>query len=65
MRELATTWKDVQPRLNGLRKAFDEHAAVPEDWVRDFDKFTDLLEDWGHVLSEAARRGWGLVGLSE
>ncbi|MFA3874603.1 hypothetical protein ABS735_13075 [Streptomyces sp. MMCC 100] len=64
VRELAATWEEVRPWLDGLRGAFDEHAAVSEGWVRDFDEFTDLLEDWGRVLSEAARRGWGLVGLS-
>lgn len=65
VRELAVTWEEVRIWLEGLREAFDEHAAVPEGWVRDFDEFTDLLHDWGRVLSEAARRGWGLVGLSE
>jgi hypothetical protein len=65
VRELAATWEEVRPRLDGLRGAFDEHAAVPGGWVGDFDELTDLLGDWGRVLSEAARRGWGLVGLSE
>ncbi|MCZ4095212.1 hypothetical protein C8250_004035 [Streptomyces sp. So13.3] len=65
VRELAVTWEQVRPRLGGLRAAFSEHAAAPEAWVGDFDAFTDLLEDWGRVLAEAARRGWGVVGLSE
>ncbi len=65
IRGLAATWEEVQPRLGGLRKAFDEHAADPDGWVGDFDRFTSLLEDWGRVLTEAARRGWGVVGLSE
>ncbi|WP_329453644.1 hypothetical protein OG894_44805 (plasmid) [Streptomyces sp. NBC_01724] len=65
VRELAATWEEVRPWLDGFRGAFDEHAAVPEGWLRDFDEFTDPVDDWGHVLSEAARRGWGLVGLSE
>ena len=65
VRELAAVWEDVRPRLDGLRGAFDEHAAAPGRWVGDFDEFTGLLEAWGRVLSEAARRGWGLVGLSE
>lgn len=65
IRELAATWEQVRPRLGGLRKAFDEHAAVPDGWVGDFDRFSSLLEDWGRVLTEAARRGWGVVGLSE
>ncbi|CAL9340044.1 hypothetical protein SUDANB15_00242 [Streptomyces sp. enrichment culture] len=65
VRELSATWEEVRTWLDGLRGAFDEHAAVPGGWVRDFDEFTDLLDGWGRVLSEAARRGWGLVGLSE
>ncbi|MFI7364201.1 hypothetical protein ACIBO4_18900 [Streptomyces sp. NPDC050149] len=65
VRELAATWDRVRPLLGGLRGAFDEHAAVSRGWVGEFDGFTDLLDDWGHVLSEAARRGWGVVGLSE
>ncbi|WP_370417352.1 hypothetical protein AB8O64_01265 [Streptomyces sp. QH1-20] len=65
VRELATTSEEVRPWLDGLRGAFDEHAALPGGWVRDFEEFTELLEDWGRVLSEAARRGWGIVGLSE
>lgn len=65
VRERATAWDEVRPGLEGLRGAFEEHAATRRGWIRDFDGFTDLLEDWGHVLTEAARRGWGLVGLSE
>ncbi|MFD5399282.1 hypothetical protein ACFWJW_34375 [Streptomyces sp. NPDC127097] len=66
VRELAATWEEVRPGLGGLRGAFDEHAAVPAArWFRDFEAFTDLLEEWGRVLTEAARRGWGVVGLSE
>ncbi|MGI5526021.1 hypothetical protein ACQEVX_00930 [Streptomyces syringium] len=65
VRELAATSEEVQPWLDGLRAALDEHAALPGGWVRDFDEFTGLLDDWGHVLSEAARKGWGIVGLSE
>ncbi|MGX1677780.1 hypothetical protein ACWIFK_06470 [Streptomyces althioticus] len=34
-------------------------------WVPDVDAFVDLLTQWGHVLTEAARHGWCLVGLSE
>ncbi|MER5279641.1 hypothetical protein ABT025_28450 [Streptomyces sp. NPDC002809] len=65
VRELAGAWERVRPLLGGLREAFDEHAAVPGAWAGTFDSFTDLLEDWGRVLSEAARRGWGVVGLTE
>ncbi|KPC66501.1 hypothetical protein [Streptomyces chattanoogensis] len=65
VRELAATWEGMRPRLGRLRGAFTEHAADPTGWVGDFDGFTGLLEDWGRVLTEAARRGWGVVGLSE
>ena len=41
------------------------YAAAPGGWVGDFPAFRTLLEDWGRVLTEAARRGWGVVGLSE
>ncbi|MER6129841.1 hypothetical protein ABT173_46260 [Streptomyces sp. NPDC001795] len=64
-RELAATWERIRPRLSGMCGPFTEHAAVPGAWIGDFDAFTDLLEDWGRVLAEAARRGWGIVGLSE
>ncbi|MFB7368929.1 hypothetical protein ACFC0D_03690 [Streptomyces sp. NPDC056222] len=65
VRGLASTSDRVRPRLGGLREAYNEHAAVSRGWVSDFDEFTTLLDDWGRVLSEAARRGWGVVGLSE
>lgn len=65
VRELATTWERVEPLLGGLGPAFTEHAAAPGRWVGEFSEFTDLLEDWGRVLTEAARRGWGVVGLSQ
>ncbi|MFC8590712.1 hypothetical protein [Streptomyces atroolivaceus] len=65
VRELAATWERVEPLLGGLRPVFAEHAAVPGWWVGEFGEFTALLEDWGRVLAEAARRGWGVVGLSQ
>ncbi|MGW7245398.1 hypothetical protein [Streptomyces decoyicus] len=52
-------------RIGGLRGAFDEHANDPRGRVGDFDGFTAPLEEWGHVLTEAARRGWDVVGLSD
>ncbi|MFD7708566.1 hypothetical protein [Streptomyces sp. NPDC059786] len=64
-RELAATWERVRPRLTGIREAFAEHAAVPEGWIGDFDAFAELLREWGHVVTEAAGRGWGVIGLSE
>ncbi|WEO99837.1 hypothetical protein A6P39_040595 [Streptomyces sp. FXJ1.172] len=65
VRELAATWERVRPWLDRMQGAFIEHAADPEGWVGNFAAFTDLLTEWGHVLTEAAGRGWGIVGLSE
>ncbi|MEU1351785.1 hypothetical protein [Streptomyces sp. NPDC005776] len=63
VRGLAATWERVRPLLPGLRGAFDEHAAGAHGWAGTFEAFTDLLEDWGSVLSGTALRGWGIVGL--
>ncbi len=65
VRELAALWRRIGPRLGGLRAAFTEHAAEPDSWVGEFGEFADLLDDWGRVLTEADRRGWCVVGLSE
>ncbi|MGW1954853.1 hypothetical protein ACWCPI_19250 [Streptomyces sp. NPDC001920] len=65
VRDVAAIWDRVLPHLDRVRGPFVEHAAVPDGWVRDFDAFVDLLTQWGHVLTEAARRGWCVVGLSE
>ena len=65
VRELASAWDRALPLLGRMREPFTEHAAVPDCWVGDFDAFVDLLTQWGHVLTEAVRRGWCVVGLSE
>ncbi|WP_171116530.1 MULTISPECIES: hypothetical protein [Streptomyces] len=65
VRVLAGTWERIRPGLGGMEQAFTEHAALPHGWVGNFREFRGLLEEWGHVLSEAARRGWCVVGLSE
>ncbi|MFF4183553.1 hypothetical protein ACFYZ9_10225 [Streptomyces sp. NPDC001691] len=65
VRELASTWERLAPRLDALRPDFTRHAASPDGWIPDFDAFAGLLEDWGRVLTEAAQRGWGVVGLKE
>ncbi|MEU2249352.1 hypothetical protein [Streptomyces sp. NPDC019224] len=64
VRELLATWERVRSRLDELRAPFEEYAAQPMGWIRDFDAFVRLLTDWGGVLAEAARRGWGVVGVS-
>jgi hypothetical protein len=65
VRELAATWQRVRPALDGLEPAFTAHAADPDGWVGDFGSFRELLDGWGTVVTEAARRGWALAGLSE
>ncbi|MFG3344004.1 hypothetical protein ACGF1Z_02940 [Streptomyces sp. NPDC048018] len=68
VRELGATRRELADGRGGgiaaLRPAFDEHAADPRGWVGDLDTFARLLEDWGRILAEAARRGWVVVGLS-
>ncbi|MFE1442623.1 hypothetical protein [Streptomyces sp. NPDC058739] len=65
VRELAECWRRIHPALGGLREAFTEHAADPGGWVGDFDAYRELLQGWGTVVTEAARRGWAVVGLAE
>ncbi|MBC2869616.1 hypothetical protein [Streptomyces mexicanus] len=65
VRELSATWERLRPRIEAMREPFTRHAGAPGGWICDFDEFTDLLADWGRVLAEAARRGWGVVGLKE
>ncbi|MEU4503147.1 hypothetical protein [Streptomyces sp. NPDC024089] len=65
VRRLATVWEDIWPRLGGLRETFTVYSAVPDGRGGDFDAFALLLEEWGRILTEAAGRGWGVVGLSE
>jgi hypothetical protein len=65
VRRLAAAWGRALPHLDRMRGPFAAHAAAPGGWVGDFDAFADLLGQWGHVLTEAARRGWCVVGLSE
>ncbi|MFD8823260.1 hypothetical protein ACFV1C_12985 [Streptomyces sp. NPDC059605] len=59
----ARAWKLVEPRLDELREPF---AAECEGWAGrpdTFEDFTALLCEWGDATADAARRGWGLVGL--
>ncbi|GLX21646.1 hypothetical protein Slala02_48830 [Streptomyces lavendulae subsp. lavendulae] len=62
--ERAAAWGRVGSRLEALRGAF---AAECVGWAcrpQVFEEFTALLGEWGGVTAEAARRGWGLVGLA-
>ncbi|MFF0451433.1 hypothetical protein ACFYT4_34585 [Streptomyces sp. NPDC004609] len=61
--ELGGHWKRAAPELGALREPFTLHAARPGGWIPDFDAFARFLKDWGDVVTEAHRRGWGIVGL--
>ncbi|MFB6816925.1 hypothetical protein ACFCV8_20505 [Streptomyces sp. NPDC056347] len=59
----ARAWERVEPCLEELSSPF---AAECEGWAGRPDTFEDfvaLLREWGGVVTDAARRGWGLVGL--
>jgi hypothetical protein len=60
---LAARWAVVEPSLEGLRAAYDVHAARPGGWIEDFDGFAVLLREWAVVVRAAEQRGWGLLGL--
>jgi hypothetical protein len=60
---LAGHWALAEPLLESLREPYGVHAARPGRWIEDFDEFSVLLREWGVVVTEAGRRGWGLVGL--
>lgn len=62
VRELLATWERVRPRLDDLREPFGEPEAASR--FGDFDAFVRLLANWGEVLAEAARRGWGIAGVN-
>ncbi|MEV5969513.1 hypothetical protein [Streptomyces sp. NPDC051921] len=69
VRELAAIWAELTKGPDGglraVRPAHDEHAADPHGRIGDLPAFERLLGDWGRILTEAARRGWVVVGLSE
>ncbi|MES4890420.1 hypothetical protein [Streptomyces sp. NPDC096012] len=56
---LAGWWRQVQIHLEILREPFIQHAAEPGGRIGTFESFADLLTDWGEVVTEAERRGWG------
>ncbi|THA73151.1 hypothetical protein [Streptomyces sp. A0592] len=56
-------WARVESRLGELREAFEAECAGWAGRPDTFEDFTALLREWGDMTMEAARRGWGLVGL--
>ncbi|OIJ96661.1 hypothetical protein BIV25_17010 [Streptomyces sp. MUSC 14] len=60
---IAAWWRQAGRRLGELREPFIQHAAESGGWIKTFESFADFLTDWGEVVTEAARRDWGVVGL--
>ncbi|MFF4590862.1 hypothetical protein [Streptomyces sp. NPDC001388] len=60
---IAGWWQRAAPHLESLRMPFTRHAADSSGWITTFESFAYLLTDWGEVVTEAERRGWGIVGL--
>lgn len=59
----AHAWERAAPHLEKLRGPF---AAECEGWAGrpdTFEEFIALIREWGDVVTEAARHGWGLIGL--
>ncbi|MFD3516045.1 hypothetical protein [Streptomyces sp. NPDC058657] len=57
------SWVQVERGLPCLRAAFDRYAVVPSGWFPDFDSFAEFVSEWGDVVTQAALRGWGIIGL--
>ncbi|MFH8933706.1 hypothetical protein [Streptomyces griseosporeus] len=62
--ERAAHWARAEPLLAGLRGAYDRHAAAPGGWIPDFAAFAALVGQWGEVVTGAAGRAWGVLGLT-
>ncbi|WP_208636957.1 hypothetical protein [Streptomyces swartbergensis] len=60
---LVCHWARAEPLLESLREPYGVRAACPGRWIADFDEFSVLLREWGVVVTQAGRRGWGLIGL--
>ncbi|MFF4410610.1 hypothetical protein ACFY2W_15210 [Streptomyces sp. NPDC001262] len=60
---LARSWHRAAPRLGELREPFETESAGWAGRPDTFDDAVALLHEWGEIVMEADRRGWGLVGL--
>ncbi|MXM69006.1 hypothetical protein GR925_37855 [Streptomyces sp. HUCO-GS316] len=60
---IAAWWRQAAPQLDVLREPFTQHATESGGWITTFESFADFLTDWGEVVTEAERRGWGIIGL--
>lgn len=59
----AHAWERVKSHLEELRGPFAAECQGRAGRPDTCEDFTALLHEWGDVITEAARRGWGLVGL--
>ncbi|MFJ8160383.1 hypothetical protein ACIRBY_05570 [Streptomyces sp. NPDC096136] len=60
---LADAWRRAEPGLESLRAPFETRCAAEPGRPESFDASLALLREWSAVTAEAARRGWGLIGL--
>jgi hypothetical protein len=60
---LLRAWEVAAPRLEELRGAFDAEASRWAGRPANFDAAVALLHEWGEVVTQAAARGWGVIGL--
>jgi hypothetical protein len=60
---LAGSWEWAAPRLEELREPFEAEATRWAARPDTFDQAAALMREWGEVVTEAERRGWGLIGL--
>ncbi|MEU8435726.1 hypothetical protein AB0F18_23005 [Streptomyces sp. NPDC029216] len=60
---LADAWRRAAPRLEDLRAPFAARSEAEPARPASFDDAVALLREWGSATEEAARRGWGLIGL--
>ncbi|MGW6318102.1 hypothetical protein [Streptomyces sp. NPDC055099] len=57
-------WTRGEPSLPSLRDPFEQHLGeLTGGWISDFSSFAALVTEWGEVVTEAAGRGWGIIGL--
>lgn len=56
-------WILAGPGLPSLREPFERHTSGTTGQLNDFTSFAALVAEWGEVVTEAARRGWGIIGL--
>lgn len=56
-------WTRAEPGLPSLCEPFEQRLGELTGRVSDFPSFAVLVTEWGEVVTEAAGRGWGIIGL--